>query len=283
MGESQLNIKELLNLQDSIVEDNYAKVVKVLHKKSVPERCINDFQQYTPLSLACLYGNMKIIRYLSKRSNNIRYEDGLYSPLCAATLGGHIKVVKFLLSKGANINEVATSLQWENTEFIHCSPLLLSIIERHEDISNLLIDNNASIGSSYLVEFDSQRAQDTALSFLLNTRRENLFYKALSKAQPCDLSVYYAGSYRTLPLLEYAVTVGHSWAIPKILERYQELKITPIDALSSGIIKCAFEQNLSQVLRHYLHNTDLDRIESNGKTIKENLEPDMIITLYDYQ
>jgi hypothetical protein len=83
--------------------------------------------------------------------------------------------------------------------------------------------------------------------------------------------------------LEYAVTVGHSWAIPKILERYQELKITPIDALTSGIIKCAFEQNLPEVLRHYLHNTDLDQIEGNGKTIKENLEPDMIISLNDYQ
>jgi hypothetical protein len=59
---------------------------------------------YTPLTLACYYGNNEVAKYLIENVKNINSISGYGTPLMAATVKKNTELVKLLLENKANPN-----------------------------------------------------------------------------------------------------------------------------------------------------------------------------------
>ncbi len=59
---------------------------------------------YTPLALACYYGNNEVAKYLIDRVQNIDATSNYGTPLMAATIKNNKELVTLLLKKDVNVN-----------------------------------------------------------------------------------------------------------------------------------------------------------------------------------
>jgi ankyrin repeat protein len=59
---------------------------------------------YTPLTLACYYGNLEVAKYLIKNVKDVNSKSGYGTPLMAATVKKNIELTKLLLENKANPN-----------------------------------------------------------------------------------------------------------------------------------------------------------------------------------
>lgn len=127
--------------------------IMALYRKN-PD-CINKTTKegYTPLILACYYGNEEAVRFLIDKVDDVNVTSDYGTPLMAATVKGNENIVKMLLDKNAD-----TSIADANgTTALHYAVML-----RHYDIIELLIEANANVD---LKDKRNQSAMDYALRY----------------------------------------------------------------------------------------------------------------------
>ncbi len=91
---------------------------------------------YSPLTLACYYGNNEVAKYLIKNVKDVNSKSGYGTPLMAATVKRNVELVKLLLEYKANPNAVDQN---------GSTALHFSVIFSYEEIIKLLMAAKADI------------------------------------------------------------------------------------------------------------------------------------------
>lgn len=132
--------KELGIILLSILDDDHVDVeyVKDLLAAGAPlEAKLVDYD-YTPLHLAAMWGNAELTRLFIELGANIEARDNVgKTALHLAADEGRYSVAKLLLAAGCKIDPISDGL--------HETPLHYSIINRHRDVSVLLMENGANV------------------------------------------------------------------------------------------------------------------------------------------
>lgn len=140
------------NIQDMIAY--YTKNPECVNKKTQ--------EGYTPLILACYYGNEQAVEFLVDKVEEINVKSDYGTPLMAAVVKGNKDIVKMLLDHHADVNISDTN----GTTALHYAVML-----KHYDIVELLVEANADTG---LKDNRNQTAKDYAMLFD-DKKLKNLF------------------------------------------------------------------------------------------------------------
>ena len=143
---SQNNIFDICrtgNLQDMVAF--YTKNPDCVNKKTQ--------EGYTPLILACYYGNEQAVRFLVDKVENLNTISDYGTPLMAAVVKGNADIVEILLEKQADPNMADSN----GTTALHYAVML-----KHYDIIELLVEAKADTS---IKDNRKQSAKDYAMLF----------------------------------------------------------------------------------------------------------------------
>ena len=91
---------------------------------------------YLPLTLACYYGRLDIVKFLADKVDDINGNSNYGTPLMAAAVKGHAKISEVLLNHKANPN----GTDGNNTTALH-----YAIMFKKKDLIKVLINAGADI------------------------------------------------------------------------------------------------------------------------------------------
>ena len=157
----------LLNAQNNVFDvcrNGTLEDIKTLHKENPNSINKKNDAGYTPLILACYYGNEDVVAFLIERVDNINGTSSYGTPLMAAVVKRNINISKMLLNKKANPNIADTN----GTTALHYATLF-----KETEIVKLLLKAGAN---SNLKDGNNKSAYDYAI---INGNHEllNLFKK----------------------------------------------------------------------------------------------------------
>lgn len=101
----------------------------------------------TPLYVACLHGNLDIVKILLQNNANINYKNKTgESPLWAACKYGYSNIVDLLIQNNVDVNTTNNNGD---------SPLWAAIISKNISIVKLLLQNNADVSQKDMCNLDT--------------------------------------------------------------------------------------------------------------------------------
>jgi len=130
---------------------NFEKIQELLNKGDIITLCKPNHNNHTPLYIACLEGNLKIVQLLVsikeivELCGNIPDNDEELTPLMIACYNGHLEVVELLLSHDLILEGAINKV-----DFCGCTSLIRACWSGHIEIVRLLLsyDSIASFGTS---------------------------------------------------------------------------------------------------------------------------------------
>ncbi len=183
-------------LDAAAMAGNFAIVQELVAKGADLKPYSNDGQ--TPLHAAADGGNANIVSFLLDKGldPNARRTSDHATPICDAASGGRWAAIDVLKSRGGSI---------DTPGYHRRSPLSLSILRRHRDVSRKLVDAGADINQA-----DADGAKP--LQFALIVHDYELAMQLLPKTK--DLNAYDRGGRN---VLYYAVFYGAPLEVDKAL------------------------------------------------------------------
>jgi ankyrin repeat protein len=136
--------------------------------RDVDINCQGKFGQ-TPLFEAALTGQLEAVRFLLNHGADPRIlsNDGA-GPLFYACVRGYVEIVDLLIEHGADVNASRKTDLPHGTSF--CSPLQVTISNRHDEIAKKLVDHGANLDHRVrglnMVEYAAQQGCQEMLSYL---------------------------------------------------------------------------------------------------------------------
>lgn len=144
--ENKVNLNNIINREGDNLLTNFCSNLAFCNTVEIFKLLIqiNDinFANYnndTPLLLAVSRNNIQLVKLLLDNGANPNVVNNeKISPLIRSCLNGNFIISKMLIECGADINFIYESM-------FSCTPLYLTVINSHTDITRLLIDNGANI------------------------------------------------------------------------------------------------------------------------------------------
>jgi uncharacterized protein len=136
--------------------------------RNIDVNCQGKFGQ-TPLFEAALAGQLEAVRFLLNHGADpgILSNDGS-GPLFFACARGYLEIVDLLLEHGADVNASRRTDFPHGTDF--CSPLQVTISNRHDEIAKKLVDSGANLDHRVrgvnMVEYAAKQDCQDLLSYL---------------------------------------------------------------------------------------------------------------------
>jgi uncharacterized protein len=140
--------------------------------RGVDVNCQVKFGQ-TPLFEAALAGQLEAVRFLLNHGADPRIlsNDGA-GPLFFACVRGYLEIVDLLIEHGADVNASRRTDFPHGTDF--CSPLQVTISNRHDEIAKKLVDSGANLDHRVwglnMVEYAAQQGCQDLLNYLTSMK-----------------------------------------------------------------------------------------------------------------
>ena len=137
MGVNIINFKGITALIASIEYEQFETVKYLVEEGADVNYPTQDDYRSTPLCMAALTGNEKILKYLIKNGAQVDKKSKMgATPLLVASRFGFTEIVAILIKKGADVSI---------TDINGCTALMNASMENHSDIAKLLIDKATDI------------------------------------------------------------------------------------------------------------------------------------------